>query len=538
MKKFVVFINPPNTNDELLKTEVKTSVKRIIPISNSVTKGVEHTDWANFPHLGILSLASYIQNETEFEAVYFDCVVCPLSFVYSYLEQNREQVVAVCLSLLTANYEIGQTMARQIKRLDDSITVVAGNDHISAMYEEVFENAENYIDFGLVGNDCHKSLATLMSQLSQPRVVLIPEKIPALIYRYQHQTLKTPEKKEEIYTKIDYRLIDKVFEHSNSYTSNFQNRLGPTLARLLNRPVKKGVPIELARGCLKFCNNDPCSFCSIHHSGVWKNSVPSGEIAWEAIKNAHDNGYDYLYVTADELPLTFPKLIKDMHRTRPSWFLSLPDSKRPVLMGYGRADGMNNVCLMTKMREVGFRIIYIGIDAGAKKSLQALNKPLNNGRGMTRATLLNEQNKKALTNARKAGLIVKAGFVLGHLGMDQDLLDENLSNFVEIIREGQDSVVSVDVELLSPEPGSMEYNYLLSPQRAAEKAKELSLEISPESFLSSISEKYFGKDQFNREEGIEDYITAFMPRLDYSILVNARTYLRNECKKLGLVVGE
>lgn len=53
----VFFINPPNSND----FEACNAEKLM------VSKGGQHTDWANFPHLGILSLASYIDSLAAFE---------------------------------------------------------------------------------------------------------------------------------------------------------------------------------------------------------------------------------------------------------------------------------------------------------------------------------------------------------------------------------------------------------------------------------------------------------------------------------------
>lgn len=59
-------------------------------------------------------------------------------------------------------------------------------------------------------------------------------------------------------------------------------------------------------GCIKFNGDDACSFCSIQYGGMWKNELPAEE-AWLAIRLAWTAGYDYLYVTADELPLTFAR---------------------------------------------------------------------------------------------------------------------------------------------------------------------------------------------------------------------------------------
>ena len=57
-------------------------------------------------------------------------------------------------------------------------------------------------------------------------------------------------------------------------------------------------------------------------------------------------------------------------------------------------------------------------------------------------------------NSRNHGGLLKAGFVQGHIGMNEALLEKNVRMYVEFLRDGQDVIVSADVELLSPEPGS------------------------------------------------------------------------------------
>lgn len=64
----VFFVNPPNSND--LDADDVGKASDIV-----VSKGIQHTDWANFPHLGILSLASYVDALPGFEGCYVDGVI-------------------------------------------------------------------------------------------------------------------------------------------------------------------------------------------------------------------------------------------------------------------------------------------------------------------------------------------------------------------------------------------------------------------------------------------------------------------------------
>ncbi|WP_205417418.1 hypothetical protein, partial [Trinickia diaoshuihuensis] len=42
----------------------------------------------------------------------------------------------------------------------------------------------------------------------------------------------------------------------------------------------------------------------------------------------------------------------------------------------------------------------------------------------------------------------------------------------------------------------------------------------------------------HREAAIDDYIRAFMPELSKDQLATARDRVRNECRRLGIVVGD
>lgn len=119
----VFFINPPNSNDVL------SDVGRDEVV---VAKGNQHTDWANFPHLGILSLASYIDSFSGFQASYIDGVLYSLGTIVETIRAHASRTLAVCLSAITANYESAIRIASAVKDIDVRISVAMGNDHFTA----------------------------------------------------------------------------------------------------------------------------------------------------------------------------------------------------------------------------------------------------------------------------------------------------------------------------------------------------------------------------------------------------------------------
>lgn len=140
----VFFVNPPNSND--LDADDVGEASDIV-----VSKGIQHTDWANFPHLGILSLASYVDALPGFEGCYVDGVIHPLERILAVIRERACRTLAVCLSAITANYEAAIRIARAVKSIDSNISIVIGNDHFTALSREILHRHGELIDCGFVG---------------------------------------------------------------------------------------------------------------------------------------------------------------------------------------------------------------------------------------------------------------------------------------------------------------------------------------------------------------------------------------------------
>lgn len=523
-RNLVFFVNPPNSND--LDTTPAGE--------GAVSKGVQHTDWANFPHLGILSLASYVDSLPGLTAIYIDGVVYPIGVITSEIESKAATTLAVCLSVITANYEAALRIAHAVKVIDPAISIIMGNDHFTALSQEVLSRRHMLIDCGFAGNEIYTGLGEYLRDLRRHSVKAL---YPGAVRWVDGRIVADPQIREEVNRVIDYGLIDRALPHTSRYSTNFTNRLGRRILDLTGRSVSRGVPVEIGRGCIKFSGNDACSFCSIQYGGMWKNGLHPVQ-AWTAIHNAWSAGYDYLYVTADELPLTFARQMLDMANEPPEWWRELRPEERPILVGYARADGMEKEHVLKAMKQIGFKILFVGVDAGAPLSLRALNKPLRNIDPRLASRRMHASNLRALQNARNHQVSIKAGFVLGHIGMDEGLLEENVRTYVEFLRNGKDVVVSADIELLSPEPGSKDFRYLTDPGAAAAVASSLGLEIAPLELRERIAKDYRGVDVFDRERAIAEYIRAFMPRLSKNTLAQARDYVRSTCTSLGIVIGD
>jgi hypothetical protein len=225
----------------------------------------------------------------------------------------------------------------------------------------------------------------------------------------------------------------------------------------------------------------------------------------------------------------------------PGWWSSLPERDRPVLAGYARADGISDPRRAAVLRGLNVRYLMVGLDAGAPLSLSALNKPLapvHGGDPARRAEQMFAHNVRALRTAREEGLLIKAGLVVGHLGMTRELLKLNVESVCALLDGGRGAIASVDIEVLSPEPGSTDHRYLLEPDLADAAASRLGLRLADPDVRRSLADTHRGLDLIDREQAMNDYVTALMPEHTQADLTEARATIRSHCKATNIMIGE
>lgn len=524
----VLLVNPPNTSQ--------------VPgeAAGRLTRPEDLTDWANVPSLGVLTLASALREVPGVTPVYLDGTIVPWEVILRFTEEHAGELLAVCVSMLTASYEAGLALLRHAKAVRPAIWTIAGNDHVSALPGPCLARQRDCVDFGFVGNEVIGPFRDLIGDLSAG-ALRSPGHYPGLAAWTRDGLTLTPQRPEPVPAAPDYALIDAAYPHTPQYQANFAAGVAPRLRELLGIGLRNGVPAELARGCIKFARHDSCTFCSIQYGGMWRNSVPGAARGWALVEHAVRAGYDYLSLTADELPLTFGGLLRDMRREAPRWWLGLPEDERPVFAGYARADGLSSPRHAATLRELGIRYLMVGLDAGSALSLSALNKPLSPARGgdpRYRAERMFQHNLDALDRARDEGIFLKAGFVVGHLGMTRPMLAENVQSICALVDRGKGAIASSDIEVLSPEPGSLDYRYLTEPAAAAAAAGRLGLPIADDDVRAQIAARHAGLDSTDREQAMADYVRAVMPELTLDDLAEAREQLREHCRGNGVFVGE
>ncbi|MFH0775550.1 MAG: hypothetical protein V2A53_08710 [bacterium] len=235
------------------------------------------------------------------ELGYLDGTVYNNSFIQTYIEENAQSISIICFSVLTANYGASVMLANLAKTLNPRIF---GNDHFSALYESVMKRQPN-VCYGFYGNDVVEGFTDIVSNIISGSMMPLSSYC-GLVYRDEHGEIKRNPENPDEYKRlpfVDYSLADTLFPHNEQYLKGQQK----TYSFMRGRGLKSQV-VDIGRGCIKFAGHrvsgipvNACDFCGIIPGS--KVILPqTAERAWAILENAYDQGYNYFYITADELP--------------------------------------------------------------------------------------------------------------------------------------------------------------------------------------------------------------------------------------------
>lgn len=504
------------------------------------SRHVSSANTAIYPNLGLLtimnSLSKSVLAQSEVELGYLDGTVCRNETIRSYIEENHSSIAVICFSALTANYGASVSLANLACALNPRVVIIFGNDHFSALYERILKNQPN-IHFGFHGSDVVEGFTDLVVDILTGNTRPFGS-YPGLVYRDASGEIKRNPENPNEYGRlplIDYSLVDNTLPHNAAYLEGQQK----TYHFMHGRGLRSQV-VDIGRGCIKFAGPrvaeiplNACDFCGIIPGGKAIVS-PSAERAWAILKNAYDQGYNYFYVTADELPLTLWSLLKGMSNSIPEWYRDLQSSERPKMFGYARAEGFETQPekIAVIVDTLGFDHFFIGFDGLTEISLEVMNKrPVG-----SRVHDLMEHNTQALRRVVEKGCLVTAGLVVTHLGITPEIMDANYAKLEEIVSAYPDTFAALDFGPLCPIPGSQSFRYLTHPETAKERAERYGLSVNMD-FLESVKEKYRNNDCLEMDEMTGDFITGCCPTINATIVEEHLEKIRRLAEKHSIVVG-
>ncbi len=473
-------------------------------------------------NLGLLTLGTSLRVtlrgvNVAAKVLYYDGSLLGDDFIRRYIAENAERLAVIGYSSYTLNYGECVALARHAKRCNRNIINIIGNDHFSALYREVMSRQQGVFDYGFYGNDVVEGFADFVRDLLSGGIGDL-SRYPGLVFLDPQSTgaVRRCLEKPAEFSRLpltDYSLLDSLVPHADQYVREQHDIYSWAREEDLRMTV-----IEIARGCLKFGGRrsdsgiplNACDFCAIVPGSNALSARPA-ERAWEIIHNAFKQGYNYLFVTADELPLTFWSLLQNMAAQMPDWYLRLKPSQRPRMMGYARADAFRE-CLQERidllMNTLGYDHFFVGLDGFSSASLRALNKGINrnaNGDG----DLLRHNIIACEEIARRGGRL-SSGIVITHMGITPDVLETNFQTMSRIVRQYRGLFMELDFELLCPIPGSLAFDYLRRPGLARAKADTLGVNVN-ERYLELLHAKYRDRDDVEPQELASDFILGCCP---------------------------
>lgn len=497
-----------------------------------------------YPNLGLLTLGTSLRSTLQDAGIaarvlYYDGSLRGDEFLRDYIARNAHRVAVVGYSAYTLNYGSCVALARHVKACNAGIVNIIGNDHFSALYKEVMERQQGVFDYGFHGNDVVEGFAAFVRDILQGKVGE-PASYAGLVYRDARAggaVARSPENPAE-FSRLplpDYALLDSLVPHADLY---HREQLG--FYDYVREEGLRITVIEFARGCVKFSGRrnesgiplNACDFCGII-PGSSAMSARNAERAWEVIRNAFEHGYNYLFVTADELPSTFWALLREMAERMPDWYLALDPARRPRMMCYARADAFRDrlqdrIDLM--MNTLGYDHFFVGLDGFSSGSLRAMNKGIN--RIANDSHDLMHHNLVACREIARRGGRLSSGVVVTHLGITPEMMETNFRMMARIIRQYPRLFMELDFELLCPIPGSLAFDYLRVPGSARARADALGLNVN-DRVLAELHEKYRGKDDLDVQELTRDFILGCCPDITVEM---AHDYLRR-IRQLALDEG-
>lgn len=509
--------------------------------ANDTSRHTSSANTAIYPNLGLLTLMSALRTrlgEGRFRLGYFDGTVYGNQKLHDFIDSHAAEIHALCFSVLTANYGAAVAMAQRAKNLNPAIRTIFGNDHFSAVYENIMSRRP-VIDAGFYGNDVVTGFTNFVIDDANQSLGDLAN-YPGLVHRSVSGAVRgNPELPAEYagLPLVDYSLADSLFPHQELYLKAQQG----VYFFMRDRDLRSQV-VDIGRGCIKFAGErldgipvNACDFCGIV-PGTKEIVSPEAERAWTILENVYRQGYNYFYITADELPLTLWRMLRGMAESPPEWFTDLHPAERPRMFGYTRAEAFATFPdrISTLIDVLGFDQFFIGFDGLTDISLKVMNKQSVGGRGRHDTPM--GHNLRALDSVVSSGGLVTAGVVLTHLGITREIMAENLSVLTDIVDAHPKTFTALDFSPLCPIPGSQSFRYLTHPESAERRAAQFGLTVD-RGYLESVKDKYLFGDEFDMDELVRDFTIGCCPDISMALVDEHIERISELADRHGIVIG-
>ncbi len=457
----------------------------LINSPNPVGKDKRNANFALFPHMGIVQLATRVRKsfEGEVEVKIVDGGIYPLEKILQQITEDKPDLVGI--SVLTPSYEEGLKIALYAK--ESGAKVVLGDDH-AIFFPELILSKRPYVDYIIINDVGEQPFVELIESLLGRRTF---DRVCSLAYR-SHGTIKQNPKKA--YNLSDLNIVpdlDFIAKDLNIYSDRYYQAFG----HLHGGPIKI-VTINNARGCENWFKR--CSYCSIADLRI---NCGSPKQFWSTVDSYHENyGINLFFEVYDSFTAS-PNYIKMLLDAMPLHIASKIENGDIEFMVYARTRGLLRTNTMEYLRRLGVRRVNIGLDSGSSKMLIAQRKNHTT----------NETNIEALKLIQQNQMTVHGSFMLGALGESEETAQQTLDHIKQSLTEVTFS--SLEISMLYPLPNSPIWDILINfdkPQFYRSKAEidevlaTMGIQVS-EAVRQDIALRYKSEDSFNSEQLRNDW---------------------------------
>ena len=397
--------------------------ERVIQLVSLMASNAECYLGASFPPLGILYVGSAIlQGAPDWTVEILDGQVLPEAEI-----SHRLKSGLVGFHITHANYLSSLRLARTAKQR--GAVVVLGGPHATSSSEAILRR-HRFVDHVVIGDGIE----------SMPRLLAgaPAEGLPNVVTRSAYgdvicgnrrlgNALIPTEYGMDCFPQPRFDLVAL-----EVYWRAFSERFG--------QMGHRGMPFLSHKGCAQ-TNGRRCIFCSIPER---KNSRLAPARLWAMVgRMVAMYGADFLWDIGDDFTGDATWLC-DVAREMPR------DCKHVAWFVYTRPDGLARPGVLSLLRQMNVRMIYVGFETGSEVIAGRDAK----GRWV-------RERRELLCRLADAGLHVCASFVLGMKGETQATLEETVIFCTELRNALKEKLVAVNANPLIPYPGSAAYNVLM-----------------------------------------------------------------------------
>jgi len=375
----------------------------ISPPYNSAVKSVVGV---SSPPLGLAYIASMLRQSHEVKIVDSNILNYTIRDVERELRSFNPDVVGIT-SVTPSIYE-AYKVAETAKKVREDCKVVLGGPHATFMPRQTMEECK-YIDI-IVKGEGEETTRELIENIEKGAPL---SEVKGITFREKNEIIDTE-------PRLFIKNIDNIpFPSRDLLPIHLYKFNGVKYTTML---TSRGCPFK-------------CSFCSSSRlfGGYWRGRSPENVL--EEMKTVYEEyGIRNIEFIDDTFTLNQERAEKICDEIiKQGWDISWGASSR--------ADTLSRR-LAEKMKKAGCWIIYLGIESGSQKILDAIGK---------RITL--EQVKKAVKILKDAGIQVLGSFIIGFLQDTKETIKETIK-FAKSL-----SLDYAQFSILTPYPGTPIFDY-------------------------------------------------------------------------------